>query len=344
MISLVLNPITLQWKLVVKHKLQIIIKSIENGKRIIGGLMMEWKNIVFPKWMISVPVLTMTGIIVYLLSYPVTEYFGGIIPNIFKDVGSALIITAISTHIIDRWNDSKLLKNVDEALKPIKYSMNVLKGANEIGIEDIFSRRDNKCKEGEERYLQDIKKAICDQFNKKKGKILIACVAAKEFFDNEGPSDSNIAQIIINNIEDPSNECKLKVLMLCPKSDAAIIRKNLEPRHPLIDNINSSLQKVKDLRDNKPQKVQLKLSDLIPPVFLIITDELAFIETYPMCEVKDHGSIGGRSPMLLIRKKTCEGVESETYKRWKDHFEYTWENYSHDDGEHGEQCFLKYLK
>jgi 3',5'-cyclic AMP phosphodiesterase CpdA len=228
----------------------------------------------------------------------------------------------------------------DKSVNPLKYSMNILQAANIIGIEDILLRKVEQIEAGKQRYQDQIKRAISDQFDKKSGKIQIYCVAAKDLFDKD---ISTTAQFIYENLENSQNKCALEVLILCPSSDAKEIRNELEPDHGLKKDIESSLDRLRYLHKKNPNKVNFKLYDLIPSVLLIITDDLVFVETYPMHMVDGKvDSIGGKLPMLIIRKMTREGIESETYRIWKAHFDYAWNNFSHNDDE--KTCTLKYKK
>ncbi|NJD52292.1 MAG: metallophosphoesterase [Candidatus Methanoperedens sp.] len=227
----------------------------------------------------------------------------------------------------------------DKSVKPSKYSINVLKATNELGIEDIFLRKVSEIEAGRERYKDQIYRAISNQFDKNSGKIQIYCVAAQDIFDIDYP-ENVIARMIVKNLNRSENKCTLEVLILCPKSNAYEIRDGLEKGHGLRTHIELSLDRLRNLNIEKPEKIKFKLYDLIPSVLLIITDDFVFVETYPMYKIEGKVvSIGGKLPMLMIKKMTHEGIENKMYQIWKDHFDYAWNNFSHDDGK---PCTLEY--
>lgn len=271
-------------------------------------------------------IIGMSGLIMYLLSFPIAEGVGDetVWIKIFKELGIALLISAIVALTLDRLVHESLLSKVNNALEVIKNSSDALKGAVEMGIEDIFARRNPH---GRNRWKEKVKNAIEEQFSKQSGEILIACVAAPDFFI----IGNDICDIFWKYTHQEKNNCTLKVLLLCPDSAWTDLRAKLEPQHPLLEDIISSAKCLYNLKKylNANNRVQFRCYDFPPIVFLVITDTLIFIEAYPMMKVENgEGSIGGRTPMLLVRKDT------ETYKRWKAHFQYIWDNQSNDYVDH----------
>lgn len=273
-------------------------------------------------WNHRVIIIGISGLSVFLLSYPIAEWLGTETTPIkfFKDIGMALVISTIVALALERMVHESLLNNVDNALDRIKNSSDVLKGAVEMGLEDIFARRSEN---GRERWEKKVENAIKEQFLKNSGEILIACVASPEFFDE----NKKIGEILWEGISQPENSCILKVLLLCPKSESAKLRAKLEPEHRLMLHIEAAAIYLNNLKtdSNANNKVQYRCYELPPIAFLVITDTVIFMEAYPMMRVENgKGSIGGRTPMLVARKDT------ETFRRWKAHFEYIWTEQSND--------------
>ncbi|CAG0996280.1 hypothetical protein METP2_02935 [Methanosarcinales archaeon] len=338
--------------------------------------------------------------------------------KLFEKLGIALTVSGLVI-IFDKLPYVSLWKKIIEVSEQIKDGFSVIKSANDIGINDIFVRHVNNIqtkrfedKRFEDKIIKEIKRE-CSRKNND-GEILISCVAAMDFFSKNGPM---IGETIFSLFGNLKNKCKLKVLILSPDSEGAKLREKLEPQHPLIHNIKSSIENLKNLRilfnwneildrdysrlknlleqslkyklniqnikvendkriklDNNSDltffgtnliklvintenfdlnaenengiinatnpNVEFRLYDFLPPVFLIITHDFAFIETYPMYKVENQGeSIGGRCPMLMVRNKTNKG-ETETYRRWKKHFYYIWENMSHNLNEKKEKLLM----
>ncbi|KPQ41883.1 MAG: hypothetical protein MPEBLZ_03569 [Candidatus Methanoperedens nitroreducens] len=95
----------------------------------------------------------------------------------------------------------------------------------------------------EDKIIKEIKRE-CSRKNND-GEILISCVAAMDFFSKNGPM---IGETIFSLFGNLKNKCKLKVLILSPDSEGAKLREKLEPQHPLIHNIKSSIENLKNLR------------------------------------------------------------------------------------------------
>jgi hypothetical protein len=231
--------------------------------------------------------------------------------EISKELFISLLIALILAVMLD-------LLIHEASLNEIKNSLNrskVLIGAAELNITNIYSRR----KKGSERWSKSIKNAIKKQLSKKEGEILIQCVAAPDLLRIDSALD--IGRIIFENLSDPKNKCKLKVLHLDPNSDWAKLRDKLETGHFPIQDIQQTISYLKHVQQFSNNNVDFRPYDCLPPIFIIMTDEIAFIEPYPVLETKiGKAPLGGKTPILSI--KCC----SEEYALWKEHFNYMWNN------------------
>jgi hypothetical protein len=270
-------------------------------------------------------VIGSVGLSIYLIHYPLAEWCGSeaFFIKILKDIGIALLISAIAALVLERLVHESLLKSVHTAVEAMNKGADVLQGAGELRVEDIFARRRGISRDRLER---KVRISLEEQLMKKSGEILIACVAAPEFFIQ----GSKIGALLWNNLTDANNKCSLRALLLCPKSQWASLRADLEPGHPTISHIGISATFLHNLRRESGGRVKFNCYDFPPIAFLVITDKFLFVEAYPMVQLNiGEGPIGGVSPILIVRN------DSEIYKRWKGHFEFIWKEKSNDyEGHH----------
>lgn len=264
---------------------------------------------------------TLIGIILYIISLLLLNIYGkdNIITSILQDLGIAIITTMIIYTMIDRFintsimeeikkHDANIKKDIENRIYKLNADLNFIKKASDIGIIDVFSRSDvgkDKCKEA-------LKIAISNQ---RSGEIKIECVAGPSCFQ----PDRDFYQDIINFIKD-NTTTTLKVLILDWESTWANLREKLEKGHrPKTDIITSGTNLEYMENDYGKDRVMHKYYDFTPIVYMIILEDMLFIETYPIVERE---VIGGVSPMIIIRKKT------EAYDIWDKHFDYVWKELS----------------
>jgi hypothetical protein len=273
-------------------------------------------------WFFVAVIIGIAGIAIYFSTYFPPLQACKLWVKFGRELGIAMVISVIIALVLDRLVHESLLDAVIEAVNILKGGSDILKGASELGIEDIFARRVEKSRE---RADVRMKNAIEEQLSRKSGEILIACVASPEFF-RQG---TGIGSMFWEYLPDSSNECNLKVLLLCPESKWAEIRAKLEPGHPTIEDIRASAMFLHNLKEKCKDKVQFKCYDFPPIAYLIITEKFLFLEGYPLMRLeKGEGPLGGKTPMLVVRNDT------EAYKRWKGHFYYIWEEHSQNYEQH----------
>jgi len=274
---------------------------------------------VWPLWAV---IIGIAGVAIYFSAYfPVLRAFDPWV-KFAENFGIALVISAIIALVLERLVHESLLNEVISAVEAIRKGSDVLKGVGELGIEDIFARH---IKVSRERASVRIERAIEEQFSRESGEVLIACVAAPDFLV-EG---SEIGNMLWRYLSDSNNMCNLRVLLICPQSQWAILRAKLEHGHPTITHIHISANFLYNLRAECGDKVKFKCYDFPPLTFMVITQNFLFVEAYPMMHLKPgEGPLGGKTPMLVV------GRDTETYKRWKGHFEFIWEEHSQDYEDH----------
>ena len=279
---------------------------------------------VWPLWAV---IIGIAGVAIYFSTYfPVLRAFEPWI-KFAENFGIALVISATVALVLERLVHESLLNEIIGAVESIKKGSDVLKGAGELGIEDIFARR---IEVSRERANVRIKKAIEEQLSKKSGEVLISCVAAPDFLV-EG---SEIGDMLWKHLSEPKNMCNLRIILICPQSQWAILRADLESGHPTIKHIKISANFLHNLRAKCGDKVKFKCYDFPPLTFMIITENFLFVETYLMMHLKPgEGPLGGKTPTLVVRRDT------ETYKRWKNHFDFIWKEHSQDYEKHHEDEF-----
>ena len=154
--------------------------------------------------------------------------------QIAKDVGVALCVAVLIGFVVDRLLHESLLLGVDSGISRLEKGSDVLRGAARSCVEDMFARRGSD--EDRDRWETRIRSAIRTQIEKGSGELLIACVAAPQFFRN----DSNIGEILWREFPKNASTCRLRVLLLCPTSNAATDRAKLEDPHPTLADIKNA--------------------------------------------------------------------------------------------------------
>ena len=239
-----------------------------------------------------------------------------------RDLGAALAIAAIVAALLERLIHESLLRDVHQAIQQSITNSDVLLGAAELKIQDVFARRI----ESTRAHWEDrVTAAIRDQLSKK-GELRIACIGGREFFRQDRP----VAKLLLQAMK-PACECRLKVLLSCPSSPWTHLRAKLGPFNSIasdIVNAGAFLKVLDDLSSGKQVETHC-FSELPPTAFLVITEDLLFLEPYPFARVGvGEGPIGGITPMLLIES------DSLAYGRWKGHFDEIWRNHSQPYHEH----------
>ena len=211
--------------------------------------------------------------------------------------------------------NTKLTQEIHAAVNTLEKQSVILAGAREFGIEDIFARRPRK-QGAHDAAMGKIRDAIQRQLSME-GEVRIACVAAPDFFRH----GFEIGDLLWQEFTDNRCKSKLRVLVLNPNSDWATRRQELEPGHQVLPDINSAVLFLDQLSEKASGDKVRYLPSCDPPfAFLLITEQLAFVEAYPFAPVTvEEGPIGGKAPMLVFASN------SEAYKRWSSHFDYSWE-------------------
>jgi hypothetical protein len=238
-----------------------------------------------------------------------------------KELGIALIITAMIAFVLDLHLNKKLIADVKSSIEPLEHISDILQGAEISGVKNIIVRRIPKEQldfeeKWRDRWKKIVKAHILRQTQKDKGRIRILCAAGYDFFRKT----KIIGETLHKEFSRQGNNCTLEVLLLDDSSKWARHRQQLEPSFPTIAENKISKDFLDELVSHN-KNVQYKLYDWLPIVLLVITDEVLFVETYPLIKKDDNqGPIGGWSPMLMIKPGT------EAYDIWNSHFSYIWNN------------------
>jgi hypothetical protein len=276
------------------------------------------------KYLIYFFVFGLCGFVLYFISGSLAFFIGkqfncssDTLGEFFRQLGIAFIISAILAIVLERLTHVILLKKIEEAVTELKTAPRVLKGASELGIENIFARRDPHTNQVAENTIHDI---IEKQIAQKKGEIRLLVVAAPDYFR----LGNRIGNLFSHDLADKNVNCKLKVLLLDKNSEWAKLRGNLEDPHPTILHIEESINYLNNLmkEPNLMNKIEYRLYDAPPVAFLIITEQTLILEPYPIIKVNlQTAPIGGWTPMMVIKRNN----DNETYRRWRNHFDYLWD-------------------
>ncbi|MCI0565111.1 MAG: hypothetical protein MN733_42130 [Nitrososphaera sp.] len=262
--------------------------------------------------------LIVAGVLAFAL------YLGGVFlgadpsfPDVLKDIGVALGVAVVIAFLVDRLLHLSLVDIMQS-------SSDVMRGAAALHVHDVFARSTHY--EGWQRWQSKVHKALEEQFSSGRGEILVMCVAAPEFFRRGSP----IGDLIASSITDPQSECKLKVIISCPTSDACKDRAELERGHPAIGDVYNAAQYLKLLSKTPKDAVLFKCYEREVPSFMVLTDNWLFLEPYPLGKLTNPSQVplGGHTPMLMISK------DGAAYNRWRAHFEHAWERSTAFSGHH----------
>lgn len=244
-----------------------------------------------------------------LFENKITEFWR----TFFHVVGIAFIAVAVSAPVSEYFQFKTLSKH-----------MAILRGAQNSGIIHIFRSRN------EDR--EDFQKAVEMEFSQC-SKIMLAGVAFPRIFHNP-PLPEPIDKKMFNpNIP-------IKILLLNPESNAAIERAKIEIGRNTITDIQRSIdsfqlilkERAKLLKINlskknnnfdilKTIKMEVHLYDFTPITFMIMTDNLLFLEQYHFGRLhidRPGACIGGRTPLIQYNN------HSLTYSIMENHFNYMW--------------------
>lgn len=94
---------------------------------IIGVILLVISSILF---ILPQLVITPTGIVDFLITF-------------LRDIGIALIIVSITSNTIEHTVHRRHLKEIKDSLEPMKERVDILTGAAEAGLVNIFPRRQN---------------------------------------------------------------------------------------------------------------------------------------------------------------------------------------------------------
>jgi hypothetical protein len=152
--------------------------------------------------------------------------------------------------------------------------------------------------------------ALVEQLTKGTGPFRVLGVAGRWLF--QSPDALNLFSEYM-----PMSSVTVRAILLDPESAWADVRDGLEQGHVTRDEISTSLRYLQWMRGQwGATRVDYRTTDVPLPASVVITDEWAFVEAYPIAEVI--GPLGGRTPLLKLR------AGSSGYKIWSDTFELLW--------------------
>ncbi len=290
-------------------------------------------------------ILLLTGIILILLQYPFGPYSQIIFLEFSPKLGTAIITSVIIAVLLGKLLNEAQNKKIEALMAACferMYSNFILRdNARNIGLENVFSRQLDTS------YNEFLYSKIKEQIDSKKGTIRMAGVAITDIFSTHS-QNQNFENLFRKGwLNDQSNQCKMKVLVLNPNSKYAKFKHALERTHNTTGDIETTKNMLEELttydeqnrgttkigsddlkrqrkqnRFEEQRRLQYKLYNWMPIALLYITDKWLFVEAYPNFETTDgdlNRPLGGRTPLLVIKADTI------AYKRWVAHFEYLWE-------------------
>lgn len=234
------------------------------------------------------------------------------LPTFLQDVGLAIVIAAAIAFLIERRTHAAMQATIDDAAARMFSATLLNRGATALDIEGIFVRRGTS--DERQQYIFAVQGALDDAIERS-STIDILCAAGPDFFRSDGAH----YRLLCDHLRRRDNNTIVRVLLLDPKSPAAIDRAELEFGHGTISDIEIAGRTLAWFRSETSGRVSYKSHDLPRSNFVLITDQTLFHEAYPTAPTRPpEGPIGGLVALLQYKKT------SRAYARWKGHFEYVW--------------------
>ena len=180
----------------------------------------------------------------------------------------------------------------------------IVSQAEASGVQGVYTRFTPQG-EGE----REIWAALEKQLKKRTGQFRVLGVAGPCLFQD-------LHAVNLFNYHMPSSDTTVRAILLDRKCAWADVRDRLEQSHLTRNAIGTSLKHLDYMKSQWGRRVEYQTTDIPLPAFVVITDEWAFVEPYPIVEV--NGQIGGRTPLLKLE------VDSTGYNIWRDTFELLW--------------------
>lgn len=236
----------------------------------------------------------------------VALFFGGLAvfgttEDPFKELGLALATAMVVAVAADALIGEEILGRVGNAVSRIieaLQGLTILGQAEAAGVHGILMRLDPR--------FSEMFDAIDVQMRSGKGELRLIGVAAPSLFCGDGRQ--RFGRWMHNST------LGARIILVDPESSWARIRQRLEEGHSTIDDTRTAITFL--TTQSWSNRIQLQPTDIPLPAFVVITDEWAFVEPYPLARVE--GALGGRTPMLKLKRG------SSAYDIWSETFEFIW--------------------
>lgn len=233
----------------------------------------------------------------------------------FKDLGLGLSVAMVVAVTTEALVGEQILGGVGTAVKRIDEALarlGIVNQAQAAGVYGIYTRFTP-----EEEGVREIRRALDAQLRSGRGEFRVLGVAAPCLF-GFGPTRQLFAQHMANS------SLKVRAILVDGSCPWAGVRAGLEQTHGTADHIEEAFGYLRDMRDLwGRERVDYKPTDIPLPAFVVITDEWAFVEPYPIAVVT--GPLGGRTPMLKLKRDTTG------YEVWSETFELLWRHPQYGD-------------
>lgn len=255
------------------------------------------------------------AVVTIALVLVLVTYFSKIEPKLsesLENISCGLIVLGLAgiwvSYFAERQAGKEIGRNVEDRFSIVTATL-------DAGITRLYPNRDNP----------GLKDAILGEMKKTRGPIKILAIAAREFF-HQGQDIVWSAYGTINSL---AKERDIRVLLLHPWCEQAVSRALREdPQHNTFDRYQDTrlFQDVMRSCDTLDEwrksgsKVEARLYKVMPGCFVIMTNEVLFVEPY-------HFGTGGRASGKVPVIEAWKG--SKLYDQFEGHFEYVWTSASH---------------
>jgi len=193
------------------------------------------------------------------------------------------------------------------------FNIDMLNDARAVGIADIFAKR---------KHDDRAKLAVFTELEKVRssgGTVDLLGVALPDYFLRQ-PYEAYMNDFV--------HYAGVRALLLHPDSDSADLRERIERGMALTKNdIKASIEVIRTfLEENR--KVQGRLYTITPIAFLMLTNDMVFIEQYHLGKVGlGVECIGGHVPFLkIVPVHDLPTIHGDVYTIMRNHFDELWNN------------------
>lgn len=280
------------------------------------------------------------GLLLYFSSYWTFVIQLDIIPEAMRQIGIGVLVFGLTSFVLTYWYSKLATEQVsiigEEMKSLMRNDLDIVRSARDSGISRIYPLRTGEGGGGDaskafhERVEQEFTKAAHKAIETNQvGTIKMMGISLRAFFSDAGDLYTPTKSALDNQ------SLKFQILLIDPFCTQAGIRSERESQNrkdqeytSVEDHFSSTLfmdlQKCANalsgiIASDRPHaEIDVRLYSTAPSCFLILVNEIVFVETYHYGRSGVGGRRGGKVPVLEFHSDTS------TYKELEGHFDHVW--------------------